>query len=141
VVTAAAVPAAESRLAARMRDQHAAVQALRVRGMGLRGIARELGVDRKTARRFATLSPGMRRWPGRCPGPPCWTATSRTCTAGGTRAATTPPGCAAVTAGLSLPYSSGATEGNVNRLKAIKRQIYGRATLDLLRKRVIHHPA
>jgi hypothetical protein len=53
VVSAAAVPAAESRLAARMRDQHAAVQALRVRGMGLRGIARELGVDRKTARRFA----------------------------------------------------------------------------------------
>jgi transposase len=48
---------------------------------------------------------------------------------------------AAVTAGLSLPYSSGATEGNVNRLKAIKRQMYGRATLDLLRKRGIHHPA
>ena len=30
---------------------------------------------------------------------------------------------AAVTAGLTLPYSSGATEGNVNRLKAIKRQM------------------
>jgi transposase len=39
---------------------------------------------------------------------------------------------AAVTAGLSLPYSSGSTEGNVNRLKAIKRQMYGRASLDLL---------
>jgi transposase len=39
-----------------------------------------------------------------------------------------------------LPYSSGATEGNVNRLKAIKRQMYGRTGLDLLRKRVIHHP-
>jgi transposase len=47
---------------------------------------------------------------------------------------------AAVTAGLSLPYNSGATEGDVNRLKAIKRQMYGRASLDLLRKRVIHHP-
>ena len=47
---------------------------------------------------------------------------------------------AAVTAGLTLPYSSGPTEGNVNRLKAIKRQMYGRASLDLLRKRVIHHP-
>ena len=35
---------------------------------------------------------------------------------------------AAVTAGLTLPYSSGTTEGNVNRLKAIKRQMYGRAT-------------
>ena len=48
---------------------------------------------------------------------------------------------AAVTAGLSLPYSSGSTQGNVNRLKAIKRQMYGRASLDLLRKRVIYHPS
>jgi transposase len=48
---------------------------------------------------------------------------------------------AAVTAGLTLPYSSGPAEGNVNRIKAIKRQMYGRASLDLLRKRVIHHPA
>jgi transposase len=47
---------------------------------------------------------------------------------------------AAVTAGLTPPHSSGATEGNLNRLKAIKRQMYGRASLDLLRKRVIHHP-
>jgi transposase len=47
---------------------------------------------------------------------------------------------AAVTAGLTLPYSSGSTEGNVNRLKAIKRQMYDRASLDLLRIRVIHHP-
>jgi hypothetical protein len=36
-----------------MRDQHAAVQALAARGLGLRAIARELGVDRKTARRLA----------------------------------------------------------------------------------------
>jgi transposase len=43
----------------------------------------------------------------------------------------------AVTAGLTLPHSSGKVEGNVNRLKAIKRQMYGRAKLDLLRKRVI----
>jgi transposase len=47
---------------------------------------------------------------------------------------------AAVIAGLTLPYSSGSTEGNVNRIKAIKRQMYGRASLDLLRKRVIHYP-
>lgn len=44
---------------------------------------------------------------------------------------------ATVTAGLTLPYSSGKVEGNVNRIKAIKRQMYGRAKLDLLRKRVI----
>ena len=44
----------------------------------------------------------------------------------------------AVTAGLSLPYSSAAMEGNVNKM--IKRQMYGRAGFPLLRKRVILHP-
>jgi len=46
----------------------------------------------------------------------------------------------AVTAGLTLPYSSGAVEGNVNRIKMLKRQMYGRARFGLLRKRVILHP-
>jgi transposase len=44
---------------------------------------------------------------------------------------------AAVTAGLTLPYSSGAVEGHVNRIKMIKRQMYGRAKPDLLRKRIL----
>ncbi len=44
---------------------------------------------------------------------------------------------AAVLNGLSLPYSSGAVEGNVNRIKMIKRQMYGRAKFDLLRKRIL----
>jgi transposase len=44
---------------------------------------------------------------------------------------------AAVTAGLSLPFSSGSVEGNVNRIKMIKRQMYGRANFELLRKRVL----
>jgi transposase len=44
----------------------------------------------------------------------------------------------AVTAGLTLPYSSGAVEGNVTRIKAIKRQMYGRANHDLLRQRILH---
>ena len=43
----------------------------------------------------------------------------------------------AVTNGLSLPYSSGAVEGTVNRIKMLKRQMYGRASFDLLRKRVL----
>ena len=43
----------------------------------------------------------------------------------------------AVRYGLSLPYSSGPVEGNINRLKMIKRQMFGRASLDLLRKRVL----
>jgi Transposase len=42
----------------------------------------------------------------------------------------------AVTAGLSLPFSSGPVEGTVNRIKMLKRQMYGRAGFDLLRKRV-----
>jgi transposase len=43
----------------------------------------------------------------------------------------------AVKAGLTLSYSSGPVEGNVNRIKMIKRQMYGRANHDLLRKRVL----
>lgn len=46
----------------------------------------------------------------------------------------------AVRAGLTQPWSSGAVEGNVNRIKMIKRQMYGRANLDLLRKRVLARP-
>src|SRR5260370_135220 len=44
---------------------------------------------------------------------------------------------AAVTAGLTLPSSSGGVEGHVNRIKMLKRQMYGRANVDLLRRRVL----
>jgi transposase len=44
---------------------------------------------------------------------------------------------AAVTAGLSLPYSSGAVEGAVNKVKMIKRKMFGRAGFGLLRKMVL----
>ncbi|MCE7003287.1 helix-turn-helix domain-containing protein [Kibdelosporangium philippinense] len=43
----------------------------------------------------------------------------------------------AVTAGLTLPWNSGIVEGHVNRLKMLKRQMFGRAKPDLLRKRVL----
>ncbi|MCX5231503.1 transposase [Streptomyces sp. NBC_00233] len=43
----------------------------------------------------------------------------------------------AVRNGLSLPHNSGAVEGSINRLKMLKRQMFGRASLDLLRKRVL----
>jgi transposase len=43
----------------------------------------------------------------------------------------------AVLNGLTLTWSSGIVEGNVNRIKMIKRQMYGRATFGLLRKRVL----
>ena len=44
---------------------------------------------------------------------------------------------AAVRAALELPYSNGQTEGQVTRLKLLKRQMYGRASFDLLRKRLL----
>jgi len=43
----------------------------------------------------------------------------------------------AARAGLTLPHSSGKVEGRVNRIKMPKRQMYGRANPDLLRKRVL----
>jgi len=43
---------------------------------------------------------------------------------------------AAVHAALTLPWSSGQVEGQITRLKLIKRQTYGRAKLDLLRARL-----
>ena len=44
---------------------------------------------------------------------------------------------ASVCAGLSLSWSNGPTEGHINRLKCLKRQMYGRAKLDLLRQRLL----
>lgn len=44
----------------------------------------------------------------------------------------------AVLAGLTLPWSNGPLEGNVNRLKLIKRSMYGRAEVDLLKLRVLY---
>jgi transposase len=43
----------------------------------------------------------------------------------------------AVRNGLTLEWSSGAVEGNVNRIKMIKRTMFGRANFDLLRRRVL----
>jgi len=44
---------------------------------------------------------------------------------------------AAVRAGLTLIHSNGQTEGQINRLKMLKRQMYGRENVDLLRQRVL----
>jgi len=46
----------------------------------------------------------------------------------------------AVIHALTMPWSQGRVEGHVNRLKLIKRQMYGRANFDLLRKRVLAYP-
>jgi transposase len=45
---------------------------------------------------------------------------------------------AAVRRALNSDWSNGQCEGQINRLKLIKRQMYGRAKFDLLRLRVLH---
>lgn len=47
---------------------------------------------------------------------------------------------AAIRAALTLPWSNGPVEGTINRLKMIKRSMYGHAKLDLLRQRVLVRP-
>jgi transposase len=47
---------------------------------------------------------------------------------------------AAVKAGVTLPWSNGPVEGHINRLKMLKRQMYGRAHLDLLSRRFLLAP-
>jgi len=47
---------------------------------------------------------------------------------------------AAITAAITLEWSNGQVEGQVNRLKLRKRQLYGRAKFDLLRQYVLNTP-
>jgi len=44
----------------------------------------------------------------------------------------------AVKAGITLPWSTGPVEGQINRLKMLKRQMFGRANIDLLKLRVLY---
>jgi len=44
---------------------------------------------------------------------------------------------AAVTAALTYAWSNGQVEGQINKLKLLKRQMYGRAKLDLLKARLL----
>jgi transposase len=44
----------------------------------------------------------------------------------------------AIKAALEYEWSQGQVEGQVNRLKLLKRQMYGRGKLDLLRARVLY---
>jgi len=48
---------------------------------------------------------------------------------------------AAVRAAVRYPWSQGPIEGHIQRLKLLKRQMYGRAKFDLLRQRVLFHIA
>jgi transposase len=44
---------------------------------------------------------------------------------------------AAVQSAVTLPWSQGPIEGHINRLKLLKRQMFGRARLDLLARRFL----
>jgi transposase len=44
---------------------------------------------------------------------------------------------AAILAAITSPWSNGQTEGQITKLKLVKRQMYGRGKLDLLQARVI----
>jgi transposase len=47
---------------------------------------------------------------------------------------------AAIKAGVTLPWSTSPVEGHINRLKILKRQMFGRARLDLLHRRFVRAP-
>ncbi|WP_053081471.1 transposase [Methylobacterium aquaticum] len=68
-----------------------------------------------------------------------WITKARTCEAPAiaTFASGLEADIAAVRAALMEPWSSGQAEGQVNRLKLIKRQCYGRAGLNLLKRRMV----
>ncbi len=68
-----------------------------------------------------------------------WLAEARACGIGAveTFVAGLEKDVAAVRAALTEPWSSGQAEGQINRLKLLKRQSYGRASFDLLRQRVL----
>jgi transposase len=46
----------------------------------------------------------------------------------------------AIKAGVTVPWSTGPVEGHINRLKMVKRQMFGRAHLDLLEHRFLRAP-
>jgi len=46
----------------------------------------------------------------------------------------------AIKAGVTLPWSTSPVEGHINRLKMLKRQMFGRARLDLLSRRFVRAP-
>jgi hypothetical protein len=90
-------------------------------------------------RNCRTRHPSSGLWPNWTPGSP-----KRVCGIGTVEkfAAVLEQDGAAVRAALTEPWSNGQAESQINRLKPLKRQSYGKATFDLLRLRVLlaHDP-
>ena len=108
---------------------------------------REAAVAVRLTRRFTALvrACGVAgRQDGRAPADPvveldAWLADARAC--GAPAIATFAAGLemdgAAIRAALTQPWSSGQAGGGINRLKMLKRQSYGRASFELLQRRVL----
>ena len=93
----------------------------------------ELAEPLRLAEEFAAMTRGLSRAPL-----PEWLGRAERCECGAMRsfAGSLRADEAAVAAGLGTRWSNGPVEGQVNRLKTIKRQMYGRAGFRLLRARV-----
>jgi hypothetical protein len=102
--------------------------------------AREVGLGRRFCRIVRSCcGVAASADPGAVAAPDTWLLEARSC---GERvvesfAASLDQDGAAVRASLRLSWSSGQDEGQVNRLKLLKRSMYGRAKLDLLRRRCL----
>jgi transposase len=104
-------------------------------------VARAVGLGRRLAALIRGCGTGRDQRPAEEPLRTfeSWLAEARSCgiTALETFAAGLRQEAAAVRAALTLPWSSGQTEGHIAKLKLIKRQMYGRANFDLLRRRIL----
>lgn len=136
------------------RGRHAEIHTLLGDGVGITRIIQMLNLDRKTVRRYARAAEpeqlltevgrrgsdfaGMTRHrQGRHLDTWIAQATSSGIPAIAGFADGLLEDYDAVRNGLTLEHSSGAVEGHVNRIKMIKRTMYGRANFDLLRRRVL----
>ena len=99
----------------------------------------ELGVAHGLTQDFAALVRERHRWQDEPGALTSWVRVAKASTTPelGSFAAGVLRDWSAVQAALTTSWSNGQTEGQVNRLKMLKRQMYGRANFDLLRKRVL----
>lgn len=99
----------------------------------------EVGVAHGLAQDFAALVRDRQRWQDEPGALTSWVGVARASAIPelGRFAAGLLRDWAAVRTALTTAWSNGQTEGQVNRLKLLKRQMYGRANFDLLRKRVL----
>ena len=122
------------------QNQFEQVKKLAQQGYSYRAIAKHLGLDRRTARKYHLAQELPQRGVGKFDN---WLVEAEE---SGIKefkvfAQSLRGDYKAVRAGIELEISNGQTEGQVNRLKWLKRAMFGRAKFDLLRRRVLYHRA